>query len=90
MQSVSLTMHTHLFDLSQLLPAPTDVVISDLVERLLFILSLDGHNAVRARVSLKYLQGEGISNTRGTVYHTSSNTIGANRPGVIGVSDSPK
>ncbi len=59
-------MHTHLFDLSQLLPAPTDVVISDLVERLLFIISLDGlsiavdhsvsgHNAVRARVSLNYL-----------------------------------
>ncbi len=61
-------MHTHLFDLSQLLPAPTNVVISDLVERLLFILSLDGlslavdhsvrsHNAVRAWVSLNYLQG---------------------------------
>ncbi len=37
-------------------------------------LSVRSHNAVRARVGLKYLQGEGISNTCGTVYHTSSNT----------------
>ena len=58
----------YLFDLCQLLPASSDIIISDLVESLFLILSLDwlsltvnhsvrGYNAVGGGVSLNNLEG---------------------------------
>ena len=56
----------YLFDLCQLFPASPNIVVADLIERLLFILSLDwlslavdhcvrGHDAVGGGISLNNL-----------------------------------
>lgn len=63
-------MHSDLFDLCQLFAAASHIVIANLVQRLLLILTLDGisltvddsgwgHYAVRRRVRLHHLGGWG-------------------------------